>query len=91
MNSSANLRFPNQVRSYRTARGVVQFWGSDETIEVTFYVSASALKHLQPDLVSDEAGFLRAFDTNRERIERAATKAYQGGQKTSYDLDLPNF
>jgi hypothetical protein len=70
---------------------MVQFWGSDEAMEVSFYVTAGALKHLQSSLVPTEAGFLQAFDRNRPLIERAAQKAYRRGERASYELDLANF
>lgn len=85
---SHQLHFPNPSRSFQQARAMVQFWGSDHAMEVSFYVTAGALKHLQSNLVPTEAGFLNAFDQNRNRIEAAATKVYRPGQRSSYELDL---
>lgn len=87
----SRLAFFNQARSYQPLRGAVNFWASDGPREVSFYVSAGALKHLDPKLQSDEEGFLKAFDANRTRIENAASKVYRPGAQSSYELDLPNF
>jgi hypothetical protein len=40
---------------------------------------------------SDEAGLLRAFDSNRDLICRRAAKIYARGRKGSYDLVGANF
>jgi hypothetical protein len=88
---SARLSFFNRTRSYQARRGVVNFWASDGPREVTFYVTAGALKHLDPKLRSDEDGFLKAFDAHRERIQDAANKVYRPGSQSSYELDLQNF
>ena len=37
-------------------------------MEAPFFVGERALKQIQPDMPSDEAGLLNAFDRNRERI-----------------------
>jgi Protein of unknown function (DUF1488) len=87
----SRLDFFNRSRSYQPLRGVVNFWASDGPREISFYVSAGALKHLDPDLKPDEAGFLKAFDSNRDRIEDAANKMYRAGSRSSYDLDLASF
>ena len=91
--STANrtVTFPNRSRSYDAVRHVVRFWGYDRSMEMSFFVSADALKHIQPNLQLDEAGALQAFDNNRELIYAAATKAYAGGPKGSYHLDAANF
>jgi len=39
----------------------------------------------------DEAGLLRAFDLNRERIYAVAADVYGRGLKGSYDLLLRDF
>ena len=48
--------------------------------------SERALKQIQPDMPSDEAGLLNAFDRNRKRIYDTAAKVYERGRKGSYDL-----
>lgn len=85
------LQFLNPNRSFQATRAMVQFWGSDQAIEVSFYVTAGALKHLQSNLVPTELGFLSAFDQNRQRIEGAALKVYRRGEQSSYELDLADF
>ena len=91
MSNGSQLAFLNLARSYQPLRGVVCFWANDGPREISFYVSASALKHLDSNLQSDEAGFLLAFDANRGRIENAASKVYRAGSQSSYELDLPHF
>jgi Protein of unknown function (DUF1488) len=85
------LRFPNQSRSYDATRGAVRFWGYDSAMEASFFVNQDALKRLQPDMRLDEAGFLSAFDSNRNLIYTTATKVYQRGHKGSYELIPADF
>jgi hypothetical protein len=80
------INFPNESRSYDATRQAVQFWGYDRSMESSFYVSADALKQLQPNLQPDVAGFLRAFDINRDRIYAIAAKVYARGRRGSYEL-----
>jgi hypothetical protein len=80
------LSFPNQSRSYDATRRVVRFWGHDNAFEAPFFVNEDALKHIQPDVRSNEAALLRAFDLNRDLIYAAAAKVYRRGRKGSYDL-----
>ena len=88
---TSRLAFLNRTRSYQPRRAVVNFWANDGAREVSFYVTAGALKLLDPKLRSDEDGFLKAFDTYRNRIEDAANKVYRAGSQSSYELDLANF
>jgi Protein of unknown function (DUF1488) len=85
------LNFPNQCRSYDATRRVVRFWGYDRSMESSFFVSADALQRIQSNLQFDEAGILRAFDINRERIYATAAKVYARGRKGSYDLNAVDF
>jgi Protein of unknown function (DUF1488) len=80
------LHFPNQSRVFDQTRRAVHFWGHDSAMEWSFFINEDALKRLQPDMRPDEAGFLRAFDFNRELIQAAASKAYKGERKASYEL-----
>jgi hypothetical protein len=85
------LNFPNQCRSYDSTRRAVRFWGHDSAMETSFFVIEDALKRIQPDMRFDEAGFLHAFDLNRDLIYAAALKAYGRGRKGSYDLMPADF
>ena len=85
------LNFPNQSRSYDATLRAVRFWGHDGAMEASFYVTEDALKRIQPDLRSDEAELLRAFDLHRVLIQMAATKAYRRGRKGSYELIPADF
>jgi Protein of unknown function (DUF1488) len=85
------LSFPNQSRSYDTTRRVVRFWGYDSAMESSFLVTEDALKRVQPDMQFDEAGSLRAFDSNRSLIYAAAAKAYARGRKPFYVLGTAEF
>ncbi len=80
------LDFPNQSRSYDATRCAVRFWGYDTAMEWSFFVTAEALKRVQPSMVEDEAGMLGAFDAHREHIYVAAAKLYSRGRKGSYEL-----
>ena len=80
------INFPNQSRSYDATRRAVRFWGYDRSMEASFFMTADALKRIQPNLQFDAAEFLRAFDINRERIYAIAAKVYARGRRGSYDL-----
>ena len=85
------LSFPNASRSYDNTRHAIRFWGHDSAMEASFYVSAEALRRLQPDLRTDETSLLEAFDSNRDRICAAAVKVYARGNRGSYDLLASDF
>jgi hypothetical protein len=78
------LNFPNPSRSFDAAQNRVRFWGYDSAIEVSFFVEANALKKLCPEMSNLEAGFLKAFDAARARIQEVANKVYERGSKGSY-------
>jgi hypothetical protein len=80
------LNFPNDSRSFDGTRRAVRFWGYDQSMEASFFVTEAALRSLQPGMRLDEAGMLGAFDSHRERIYAAAAKVYARGRKGSYDL-----
>jgi len=82
------MNFPNQSRSYDATRCAVHFWGHDRSMESSFFVTADALKQIQPNLQSDSVSLLRAFDINRERIYAIAAKVYARGRKGSYELNV---
>ena len=75
------LNFPNQTRSFDDSKNRVCFWGYDKTIEVTFFVEADALKQLCPKLSEAEAGYLQAFDSKREKIEKVASNIYENNKQ----------
>jgi hypothetical protein len=78
------LNFPNPSRSFDSVKNRVRFWGYDSAIEVSFFVEANALKKLCPEMSNLEAGFLKAFDAARARIQEVANKVYERGSKGSY-------
>ena len=82
------LMFPNPSRSYDATRRAVRFWGHDSAMEWSFFVTEDALKSLHREMAQDEAGMLGAFDTHRERIWAAASRAYGRGRKGSYELGV---
>ena len=81
-----SLMFPNESRSYDATRHAVRFWGYDHAMEWSFFVTAEALKRVQPAMAQDEAGMLGAFDSNLDLIRAAAAKLYARGRKGSYEL-----
>ena len=76
---------------FDSTRHAVRFWGHDRAMEWSFFVTGLALKRLQPSAERDEASLLRAFDSNREKIYAAATKAYTRGREGSYELSVADF
>jgi hypothetical protein len=86
-----SLIFPNLSRSYDPTRGAVRFWGYQSSIECSFFVTTGALKKVQPDMRPDEAGFLDAFDANRDRICAIAAVVFGRGRKGSYELVTADF
>jgi hypothetical protein len=51
-------------------------------------VEAGALKRLCPEMSSADAGFLKAFDAARKRIQEVADEVYVRGGKGSYAYTL---
>ena len=86
-----SVSFPNQSRSFDATRHAVRFWGYDRSMESSFFVTWDALKHIQPDLEPDEAGYLRAFDRNRKFIYAIAARVYSRGRRSIYDLVVADF
>ena len=82
------LSFPNPSRSFDAESSRVCFWGYDSMIEISFFVEADALKRLCPEMSGAEAGFLKAFDAVRNRIQEVADKVYARGGKRSYAYSL---
>ena len=80
------LSFPNKSRAFDATRRAVRFWAYDSAMEVAFFVTEDALKRVQPDMQPDEAGLLRAFDSNWDLICSRAAKIYARGRRGSYDL-----
>ena len=86
------IRFPNASRFYDTTRNAVRFWGYDQSMETSFFISAEALQRLKPGTVGNENALLEAFDRNRSRICEVASKIYGSGRKGgSYDLNQSDF
>jgi len=82
-----NLQFPNRSRSYSESHHRIQFWGYDDALEVSFFLEADALARIDPGSGGDETTALRAFDANRDRIERAAARVYSRHAHGSYILN----
>jgi len=80
------LAFPNASRSYDATRRAVRFWGYDDAMEWSFFVTADALRRVLPAMDDDEPSMLAAFDSHRDLICAAAKKLYARGRKGSYEL-----
>ncbi len=83
------IAFPNPSRSYDATRRAVRFWGYDQSMEISFFVTEAALKALpsQPAIASGD-DLLAAFDAHRTRIQAAAAKVLRSGSKKgSYQVD----
>jgi hypothetical protein len=85
------LEFPNNSRSYDPASGSIRFWGYDGVLEVPFFMDSGVLFRIAPRTNKNEAGVLQSFDSNWDRIVRAAGKAYSRGRKGSYALSATDF
>ena len=86
------LNFPNPSRSFDATRNAVHFWGHDQSMETSFYISVEALQQLAPGAGRDETALLASFDRNTSRIREAATRLYGSGKKGgSYDLHPTHF
>ncbi len=86
------LHFPNPSRSFDPDSSRVLFWGYDSTMEVSFFLETAALKRLYPEMNNAEPEFLKAFDTERERIYEVADKVYRrGGESYAYVLAAEDF
>jgi len=60
-------------------------------MEASFFVNEDALKRIEPRMQPNEPELLRAFDSHRDLIYAAATKAYRRGRKGSYELTPADF
>lgn len=85
------IDFPNQSRSYDDKRHGVRFWGHDGAREVSFFVEEIALARVNQTAPRTEDEFLIAFDANRDRIFKAARKAYSPHGGAFYVLSASNF
>ena len=85
------LNFPNTSRSFLPSRRAVQFWGYDETLEITFFVTEDALRRFEPNMQSNEDGMLKTFDSNRAAIYKIATRVFSPGGTGSYELTPKSF
>jgi hypothetical protein len=85
------LSFPNRSRYYDATRHTIRFWGYDSAMETSFFVGEEALAKIQPNIQRNEAGFLGAFDSNRELICEAAISAYGRTKRGYYDLIPADF
>ena len=86
------LNFPNLSRSYDETGHRVRFWGYDSAREVSFVVEVGALLRLDPRTQNVEAAILAAFDAGRDRIFRAAMRAYSPrDRKNFYILAAADF
>ncbi len=86
------IGFPNASRCYDATRHAVHFWGHDQSMETSFFISAEALQRLMPGAAFNEIALLEAFDRNLARIRAAAARIYGSGRKGgSYDLHPSNF
>ena len=85
------IDFPNQSRSYDGKRHGVRFWGHDSAREVSFLVEEDALARMDQTTPRTEDEFLVAFDANRDRIFKAARKAYSPRGSGFYALSASDF
>ena len=85
------LLFPNLSRSFDVTRGCVRFSGYDHTREVAFFVEQDVVRHVDGRALLGPESLLAAFDHHREKICRAAVRAYSQRREGSYTLTLADF
>jgi hypothetical protein len=85
------LQFPNLSRSFDTTRGCVRFSGYDRTREVPFFIEEDAIRGVDGGALANSEALLSAFDRNRERICKAASKIYGQRQEGSYTVKMADF
>jgi len=86
------IRFPNISRFYSPSRDAIHFWGYNQSMETSFFISTAALQQIAPGTVRGEEALLLAFDENRARILEVATRVYGRGRLgISYDLGPADF
>jgi len=71
------LKFPNQCRSFETAKKCIRFWGYDSIVEITFFIEPNAIAKLFPKAGSDEKTLLHGFDQTVDRIHQVARRMYE--------------
>jgi hypothetical protein len=85
------VTFPNESRSYDATRLAVRFWGYDQSMEIPFFIGAAVLCGLEPKMVPEPDGCLKAFDSHRARICSTAARVYARRRCGSYDLLASDF
>ena len=86
------IRFPNASRFYDATRDAVHFWGYNQSMETSFFISTGALQRLVPGIARDEQALLAAFDSNSLRIYETAARVYGRGRLgVSYGLTPADF
>jgi hypothetical protein len=85
------IGFPNSSRAYYANRNAVCFWGHDQSMEASFFISAAALSKLMPGAAGNESSLLEAFDRNLARIREAAARIYRGHKGGSFELNPSDF
>jgi Protein of unknown function (DUF1488) len=81
------INFPNRSRSYDATRRAVRFWGYDQSMESSFFVTVDALRQIQPNIKTNAVDLVQAFDANRDRIYAIAARVYARGKRGTYDLN----
>lgn len=82
------LVFPNLTRSFEASKGRVRFWGYDDAIELTFFLSLDVLLQLAPGKCRSETAALEIFDRMLPEIHEAARSAYAHGRRDEYAFAL---
>jgi hypothetical protein len=85
------LQFPNISRSFDATRGCVRFSGYDHTREVAFFIEQDVVRHVDGGALVSLESLLAAFDHHRDKICRAAVRAYGQRREGSYTLTLEDF
>jgi hypothetical protein len=81
-----SIHFPNASRSYDPRRRAIRFWGHDSAMERSFFITAYALRQLEPSVEMEEEALLDVFDAHRDRICQIAARLYARGPRGFYEV-----
>ena len=85
------IEFPNLSRRYDTTQRCVRFSGYDGALEKSFFLEEQAIWRLDRLSRDNVEAMLDAFDRNRERIYKVATKIYAKYGGSSFIIEVDDF
>ena len=77
------LNFPNASRIFDATRRAVRFWGHCSAMEVSFFMTETALKRVQPDMRADEVGFAYGDGIGLAAVHTHSAPGTYGGREVT--------